>query len=86
MNERGRWRRSADDITERQLSPVEFNDLVAFMDRETRIATNPVFGNISGNAQPFLNSRKGEPSQPPVGFRSSKPKTTTTLATQVKTN
>ena len=64
FNMRERWRRSADDIMERQFRPVEFNDLVAFMDREARIATNPVFGNISGNTQPFLNSRKGKPSQP----------------------
>ncbi|XP_068734645.1 uncharacterized protein [Montipora capricornis] len=85
FNTRERWRRRADDIMERQLRPVEFNDLVAFMDREARIATNPVFGNISGNAQPFFNSRERKPSQPPVGFRSSKPKTTT-FATQVKTN
>ncbi|XP_074639484.1 uncharacterized protein LOC141897759 [Acropora palmata] len=84
FNMRERWRRSADDIMERQFRPVEFNDLVAFMDREARIATNPVFG-ISGNAQPFFNSRKGKPSQPPIGVRSSKPKTTT-FATQVKTN
>ena len=81
FNMRERWRRSADDIMERQLRPVEFNDLVAFMDREARIASNPVFGNISGNAQPFFNSRKGKP----VGFRSSKPKTTT-FATQVNPN
>ncbi|KAK2558836.1 hypothetical protein P5673_019053 [Acropora cervicornis] len=47
---RERWRRSADDIMERQLRPVEFNDLVAFMDREARIATNPVFGNISATS------------------------------------
>ena len=85
FNMRERWHRSADDIMERQLRPVDFNDLVASMDQEARIATNPVFGNISGNAQPFFNSRKGKPSQPPVSFRSSKPKTTT-LATQVKTN
>ena len=85
FNMRERWRRSADDIMERQLRPVEFNDLVAFMDREARIATNPVFGNISGNAQPFFNSRERKPSQLPVGFRSSKPKTTT-FATQVKNN
>ena len=85
FNMRERWRRSADDIMERQFRPVEFNDLVAFMDREARIATNPVFGNISGNAQPFFNSRTGKTSQPPIGVRSSKPKTTT-FATQVKTN
>ena len=84
FNTRERWRRSADDIMERQLRPVEFNDLVAFMDREARIATNPVFGNISGNDQPFFNSRERKPSQPVVS-RSSKPKTTT-FATQVKTN
>ena len=68
---RERLRHSADDIMERQFRPVEFNDLVAFMDPEARIATNPVFGNISGNAQPFFNSRKGKPSQPPISFRSS---------------
>ena len=85
FNMRERWRRSADDIMERQFRPVEFNDLVAFMDRETRIATNPFFANISVNAQPFFNSRKGKPSQPPIGDRSSKPKTST-FATQVKTN
>ena len=85
FNMRDRWRRSADDIMERQPRPVEFNYPVAFMDREARVATNPLFGNISGNAQPFFNLRKGKPSQPPVGFRSSKPKKTT-LATQVKTN
>ena len=85
FNMRERWRRSADDIMERQFRPVEFNDLVAFMDQEARIATNPVFGNISGNAQPFFNSRKGKPLQPPIGVRSSKPKTTT-FAIQVKTN
>ncbi|XP_068690788.1 uncharacterized protein [Montipora foliosa] len=64
FNTRERWRRSADDIMERHLRPVEFNDLVAFMDREARIATNPVFGNISGNDQPFFNSRERKPSQP----------------------
>ena len=41
---RERWRCSADDIMERQLRPVELNDLVAFMDREAIIATSPVFG------------------------------------------
>ena len=85
FNMRERWRRSADDIMERQSRPVEFNDLVAFMDREARIATNPVFGNISDNAQPFFNRRKGKLLQPPIGARSSKPKTAT-FANQVKTN
>ena len=33
-----------------------FSDLVTFVDREARIATNPVFGNISGNAQPSSDS------------------------------
>ena len=82
---RERWCLSADDIMERQLRPVEFNDLVAFMDWKARIATNFVFGNISGNGQSFFNSRKGKPPKPPIGFRSSKPKTTT-FASQVKTN
>ncbi|KAK2565490.1 hypothetical protein P5673_010560 [Acropora cervicornis] len=72
VNMRERWRCSAEDIMESQLGPVEFNDIVAFMDREARIATNPVFGNISA-------------SQPPNGVRSSEPKTTI-FAIQVKIN
>ena len=44
---RERWRRVADDIMDRQLMPVQFSDFVAFVDREARILTNPVFGKIS---------------------------------------
>ena len=44
---RERWRRTANDIMERQIRPVYFSDLVAFVDREARILTNPVFGKIS---------------------------------------
>ena len=61
---RERWRRSANDIMELQSRPVKFGDLVAFVDREARIATNPVFGNISsfaksgsGSARRSLQSR-----------------------------
>ena len=44
---RERWRRLADDIMDRQLRPVQFSDFVAFVDREARLPTNPVFGKIS---------------------------------------
>ena len=54
---RERWCLSADDIMERQLRPVEFNDLVAFMDWKARIATNFVFGNMSSSIQEKENRR-----------------------------
>ena len=53
-NLRERWRRTADHIMEVQARPVEFSDLVAFVDREVRIITNPVFGNISESSKHHL--------------------------------
>ena len=37
---------------ELQASPEEFSDLVAFVDREVRIITNPIFVNISESSKP----------------------------------
>ena len=51
-NLRERWRRTADDVMELQARSVEFSDLVAFVDREVRIITNPVFGKISESSKP----------------------------------
>ena len=81
---RERWRRSANDIMELQSRPVKFDDLVAFVDREARIATNPVFGNISSFAQSGSGSAR-RPSQSHAGSASSKVKTST-FATQVQNN
>ena len=50
-NMRERWRRVVDDIMELQGSPVKFDDLVSFIDREARIATNPVFGQITESSK-----------------------------------
>ena len=46
-NMRERWRWLVDDIMELQKRPVKFDDVITFVDREARIATNPVFGKIS---------------------------------------
>lgn len=43
---RERWRRLVDDIMELQKRPVKFDDVITFIDREVRTATNPVFGKI----------------------------------------
>ena len=51
-NLRERWRSTADDIMELQASPVELSDVVALVDREVRIITNPVFVNISESSKP----------------------------------
>ena len=50
-NMRERWRRVVDDIMELQGRPVKFDDLVSFIDREARIATNPVFGQITESSK-----------------------------------
>ena len=57
---RERWWCSANDIMEPQSRPVKFEDLVAFVDREARIPTNPVFGNISS----FVQSGPGSARRP----------------------
>ena len=50
---RERWRRTANDVMEFQARPVEFSDFVAFVNREVRIITNPVFGGISDSSKPM---------------------------------
>ena len=56
-NMRERWRRLVDDIMELQKRPVKFNDVITFVDREARIATNPVFGKISVDTKVVTNAR-----------------------------
>ena len=56
---RERWRRVVDDIMELQGRPVKFDDLVSFIDREARIATNPVFGQISESSK-MVEARSGK--------------------------
>ena len=46
-NMRERWCWLVDDIMELQKRRVKFDDVITFVDREARIATNPVFGKIS---------------------------------------
>ncbi len=43
---RDKWRHMADTIVEERGQIVKFNDLVNFVDKCARIATNPVFGSI----------------------------------------
>lgn len=81
---RERWRCSANDVMERKSRPVKSGDLVAFVDREARIATKPVFGNISSFAQSGSGSAR-RPSQSRDGRASSKGKTST-FVTQVQNN
>ena len=48
---RERWRNVVDDIMELQGRPVNFDYLVSFIDREARIATSPVIGQITENSK-----------------------------------
>ena len=82
---RERWRRCVDDIMEWQLRPVRFSDLVAFVDQEARIATNPVFGDILDKGQSSSDFRSRRAPQGSHGFKPSKPKTST-FVTQVQSS
>ena len=56
-NMRERWRRLVDDILELQKRPVKFDDVITFVDREARIATNPVFGKFSVDTKVVTDAR-----------------------------
>ena len=72
---RERWRRTADDVMEFQARPVEFSDFVAFVNREVRIITNPVFGKISDSSRPVPGPRASAP-----GSKTSKSRNVSFLA------
>ena len=82
---RERWRRHVDYIMELQSRPVNFSDLVAFVDQEARIATNPVFGDISDKTQSSSDFRSRRAPQTSPGFKPPKPKTST-FATQLQSS
>ena len=48
---RERWCPVVDDIMQLQRRSVKFDDLVSFIDCEARIATNPVFGQITESSR-----------------------------------
>ena len=56
-NLRERWLRAPNDIIELQSKPVDFSDLIAFVDLEASIVTNPVFGRISDSVNPATGQR-----------------------------
>ena len=82
---REKWRRHVDYIMELQSRPVNFSDLVAFVDQEARIATNPVFGDISDKTQSSSDFRSRRAPQTSPGFKPPKPKTST-FATQLQSS
>ena len=57
FNLRKTWRRSVDHIMETERRSVTFSDLAEFVDKEARVASNPVFGKITEDAKP-RNERK----------------------------
>ena len=63
---------------ELQSRPVKFSELVAFVDRKARIATNPIFGKISEN------SKISSDSQLVAGSKQSRPKSFSTHFLAVK--
>ena len=48
---RTRWRRLVDHVMGIELRLVNFGDLADFVDNESRVATNPVFGRIVEDAK-----------------------------------
>ena len=71
---RTRWRRLVDHIMEVELRLVNFGDLANFVDNESRVATNPVFGRIVDDAKPrttetsHLRKRPGERKLPELSL------------------
>ena len=44
---RKRWRNKADQIWELEEREIMFRDIVTFVNKETRAASHPIFGNLS---------------------------------------
>ncbi|XP_071479632.1 uncharacterized protein [Diadema antillarum] len=49
---RDKWRNRADDIQEEKQGNITFDDVVSFIAKQARIATNPVYGNLKYQAKP----------------------------------
>ena len=56
-NLRERWLRRANGIIELQSKPMDFSDLITFVDLEASIVTNPVFDRISDSVKPATGQR-----------------------------
>ena len=59
---RCRWRRQVDDIMQMKERTVIFSDLVEFVEKEARIATHPVFGNVLDTSKTNVQT-KSRPSR-----------------------
>ncbi|KAK4327045.1 hypothetical protein Pmani_002491 [Petrolisthes manimaculis] len=53
-----RWRRIADNIAEKDYRSVAFSDLVDFVESESRILSNPLFGRHLTGPQPRKTEEK----------------------------
>ncbi|KAK3890499.1 hypothetical protein Pcinc_005579 [Petrolisthes cinctipes] len=56
-----RWRRIADNIAEKDYRSVAFSDLVDFVEKESRILSNPLFGRHLTRPQPRKTEEKIKP-------------------------
>ena len=56
-NLRERWLRRANNIIELQSKPMDFSDLITFVDLEASIVTNPVFDRNSDSVKPATGQR-----------------------------
>ena len=59
-----RWRMTVDDITEINRRMITFSDVANFVEKESRIANHPVFGNITTTKAP---SNRLQPVKPKLG-------------------
>ena len=59
---RERWRNTACDLRERRGQRALFSDLVSFIERQVRIVSDPLFGNIH-ESQPVTSSKSFPPKQ-----------------------
>ena len=60
---RKKWRNTADQISEDQDIEIKFEDIVVFVEKQTRAASHPVFGDISARSWCHKGKKTPTPNQ-----------------------
>lgn len=82
---REKWRATACDILEKQHRRAQFTDMVSFIERQVRIVTDPIFGDINYSQQhsPTGTGKPSTGSKDVSRIKSQKPRSYATAVTAV---
>ena len=61
---RKRWRARADRISEEEHREIMFRDIVSFVEKEARMASHPVFGDVSGSVMQPVDTKHVSATRP----------------------